>query len=131
MKKTNEVKAEEFIGEFATVDLSRFKDKTFAVMVSTGDRDSCKALTSTLHGPYGFSEMVEEVATMWKREQHHAKVFILSKEQKDDVFFLDQNTVDYIEAKWDDILIEGMLEGFDKEFDYEATALTEKEEIKK
>jgi hypothetical protein len=110
---------EDFIGEFEVMDLSSLKDSMFVVAVSNGDRNKCKFLASTVHGPYTFFEMCEEVGMMFKEHQHHAKVTILSKDSTKAPKFLDENTIDYIEAKYVDIVTEGMLDGvFDETKEY-------------
>ena len=111
------VKKENFLAEAEVMDLSKIKGKTFAVAVSTGPVDGVKYLCTTLHGPFGFTEMVQEVGEMWMIHQHHAKVILMSKKQEEKVEYLDANTVDYIECHYNDIIVEEMLGGaFDKEF---------------
>ena len=44
--------------------------------------------------------MVEAVGAMWEREQHHAKVFLLTKSFEEAPAFLDEGTIDYLEANW-------------------------------
>lgn len=93
-----------------TMDFSSIQDKQFIVAVHTGDRNKAKLLASTIHGPYDFYEMVEHAGSMYATEQHHAKVFILEKDPKKAPIFLDEGTIDYIEANWQDILTTGLLE---------------------
>lgn len=110
---------DDFIGELETMDLSALKGETYLVAVSTGDRNKTKFLPSTIRGPFTFEEMCETVGVMWKEHQHHAKVVILSKDLAEALKTLDENTVDYIEAHFQDIITESMLDGvFDeiKEF---------------
>lgn len=108
--------SENFIAECEVMDLSAIKDKMFLVAVSTGDRNKSKFLSSTIHGPYDFPEMVQEVGTMWAEFQHHAKVVILEKDRNKRLKTLDENTIDYIEAHYVDIAAEAMLDGlFDSE----------------
>lgn len=92
------------------MDFSAVQDKSFIVAVHTGDRNKAKLLASTIHGPYDFYEMVEQVGSMYATEQHHAKVFVLEKDVKKAPIFLDEGTIDYIEANWQDILTTGLLE---------------------
>jgi hypothetical protein len=47
---------------------------------------------------------------MWEREQHHAMVYVLTKDFDKSSSFLDEGTIDYIEAKWEDIVASGILE---------------------
>lgn len=123
------VKKENFLAEAEVMDLSKIKDKAFAVAVSTGDPDGVKYLCTTLHGPFGFTEMLQEVGEMWVNHQHHAKVILMSKKQDEKIVYLDANTVDYIECHYSDIIVEEMLGGaFDnKEFTCQAGLVTEEE----
>jgi len=113
---------ETFIGEFENMDLSKIKDLMFMVAISTGDPSKCKYIPESLHGPYGFYEMVEEVDNMWKKYQHHAKVLVTSKSMGKPPEFLNECTVDYIEANAQDIIVEGMLGGDDLKKDYTCQA---------
>ena len=114
---------ENFLADAEVMELSELKDKLFIVAVSQGDRNRCKFLSSTVHGPYTFYEMCEEVGTTWANFQHHSKVTILSKDSKRTPKFLDENTVDFIEAKYIDIITEGMLDGiFDADKEYTCKA---------
>lgn len=99
-----------FVAEFANMNLDPLRDKTFFVAVNTGERDKCKLLSSTLRGPYEFLEMVEEVGFMWEQEQHHAKVVVATKDRTKPVQFLDMKTTDYIECHYTNIIAEGILE---------------------
>lgn len=110
---------EDFVGELEQMDLSELKDKTFLVAVSNGDRNKSKFVSTTVRGPYSFAEMCEEVGTMWANEQHHAKVIIPERDRNKPIKTLDENTVDYIECHYLDIITEAMLEGMlsdDKEY---------------
>lgn len=110
---------DDFLGEFEVMDLTELKDKTFLVAVSTGNRNKGRFLSTTIRGPYDFTEMCEEVGLMWEEQQHHAKVVITTRKRTDPIKTLDENTIDYIEAHYADIITESMLEGvFDdqKEF---------------
>lgn len=115
-----------FIAEFEKMDLSALQDKTYMVAVSTSDRDGPKLLGSTVHGPYNFHEMVEEVGVMWSNHQHHAKVFVLEKARSERAVILDRNTVDYLEAHYEDILLKGLLAGAfdDEEYTCKANTIT-------
>jgi len=93
-----------------TMDFSSLEDKTFIVAVNTGDRNKPKLLASTIRGPFDFFEMVEAVGSMYEREQHHGKVYILEKSFDNPTSFLDEGTIDYIEANWQDIIATGILE---------------------
>lgn len=82
----------------------------FLVAVSTGSRNKPLLLASTMRGPFDFYEMVEAVGCMWERETHHAKVYKLTKDFDAASSFLDEGTIDYIEANWEDIVATGILE---------------------
>lgn len=92
------------------MDFSSLMGRQFIVGVHTGDRNKCKLLASTIRGPYDFYEMVEAAGYMYAKEQHHAKVIILEKDATKPTTFLDEGTIDYIEANWQDILTTGLLE---------------------
>jgi hypothetical protein len=114
---------DDFIGEFETMDISALKNKDYMVAVSSGDRNGVKFLCSTLSGPYSFEEMCEQVGTMWREHQHHAKVILCKKDMAAKQNLLDQNTVDYIEANFQDIITEAMLDGvFDEDKEYTCRA---------
>ena len=107
----------EFLAEAEVMDLTPIKGKTYAVTVGTGDPNKVKFLCSTIHGPYDFTEMCQEVGEMWVQHQHHAKVIIMEKDPKSKVLLLDANTIDYIEAHYQDIIFEETLSTFEaKEF---------------
>lgn len=114
---------DDFVGELETMDLTELKDKQYMVAVNQGDRSKGKFLCSTIRGPYTFEEMCESVGVMWKEEQHHAKVILCQKDRSAAPKVLDENTVDYIEAHFQDIITESMLDGvFDEVKDYTCRA---------
>ena len=116
----------EFLAEVEVMDLGPIKGKTYVVAVGTGDPNKVKFLCSTIHGPYDFTEMCQEVGDMWVQHQHHAKVIIMEKDPKSRVLLLDANTIDYIEAHYIDIIMEETLAGFqDKEFTCSAGTIEE------
>jgi hypothetical protein len=115
-------KGEDFIGEFENMDLSNLQDKTFFVGVNSGDREKGQMLSTTIKGPYNFYEMIEEVGIMWKEHLHHAKVYFASKDRTEKNKFVDRNTVDYIEANWENILTDGLLAGIFDEEEYTCQA---------
>ena len=80
--------------------------------------------------PLDFFEMVEAGANIWQTEQLHAKAFVLKKEPNKVLELLDQCTIDFIEAKYLDILAEMLFEG-DKEFTCQAKLLEVKDESPK
>lgn len=114
---------DDFIGELETMDLSSLKSQSFMVSVNQGDRNGVKYLCTAQRGPFTFEEMCEAVGVMWKEEQHHAKATVCEKDFKAKLKFLDQNTIDYIEAHFQDIITESMLEGvFDDDKEYTCRA---------
>ena len=92
------------------MDFSNLHDEQFACMVSTGDRNDCKALCSTIHGPYSFFDMVSIVGKTWAEHQHHMKPFILNTKLREKAQWLDQGTVDYIEANYQQMILVGVFE---------------------
>jgi hypothetical protein len=63
--------------------------------------------------------MVEQIGVTWQEHQHHAKAMILEKDMKVRPKFIDENTADYIECHYSDIIVEEMLNGVfdeDKQF---------------
>jgi hypothetical protein len=104
--------SEDFCAELVegTMDFSSLIDKQFIVAVNTGPRNKPAILASTMRGPFEFYEMVEAVGCMWEREQHHAKVYVLTKDFSKSSSFLDEGTIDYIESRWEDIVASGILE---------------------
>ena len=123
------VKKDNFLAEIEVMDLSGIKDNLFLVAVATGDPDGVKFLCSTIHGPYDFTTMVQEVGDMWNTHQHHAKVIMCEKDPQKQTKMLDGNTVDYIECHATDIITEAMLGGAfdDKEFTCQAGIVIEEE----
>jgi hypothetical protein len=99
------------------------RDKQFLVAVNQGDRSGVKFLCSTIRGPYSFEEMCEAIGVMWKIHQHHGKAIILQKDAAAAPKYLDENTIDYIEANFEDIITESMLNGvFDDDKEYTCRA---------
>ena len=114
---------EDFIAEFEVMNLEPLKNKTFMVAVSRESRSKGKYICTTAHGPYDFYEMCEEVGTMWREHQHHPKVYVLQKDRAARAQYLDENTTDYVEANYLDLITEGLLEGvFDGEKKYTCIA---------
>lgn len=114
---------DDFVGELETMDLGELKDKQFMVGVSNGDRSGVTFVCSTIRGPYTFEEMCENVGCMWANEQHHAKAIVCQKDPGAKPKYLDENTIDYIEAHFQDIITESMLDGvFDEQKDYTCRA---------
>lgn len=114
---------DDFVGELETMDLSELKSKQFMVSVSNGDRNGVTFVCSTIRGPYSFEEMCESVGNMWTNEQHHAKAIICQKDPSAKPLYLGQNTIDYIEAHFQDIITESLLDGvFDEQKEYTCRA---------
>ena len=105
------IKDENFIGEFETMNLDKIKDKTFMVAVATGDPEKAQYLPGTLHGPYDYGEMLDEVGQMYVEFQHHAKVLICEKDRTKRMEFLDGNTIDYIEANFENLIMSEIMDG--------------------
>ncbi len=103
---------EDFCAELygGSMNFSKLYDEKFIVAVNTGDRNKQKLLASTIRGPFDFYEMTEAVGAMWQREQHHAKVYLLTQDFEEAPAFLDEGTIDYLEANWQDIVATGVLE---------------------
>ena len=113
---------ETFLGEFEIMDLSELKDKLFLVAISSGDPAKLKYIPESIHGVFGFYEMVDRVHAMWKIHLHHAKVIIPSKTMNEPPRFLDECTIDYIESQGPSIITEGMLGGEDLVSDFTCKA---------
>lgn len=100
-----------FIGECEQMNLDDLRDKMFGVAVGLGKRSDKKFLCASLRAPLDFFQMVEAVANVYQSEQMHARAFILSSKQEVPLRFLDECTIDFIEATYQDIIIDGMLAG--------------------
>lgn len=109
------ISSEDFNPLTEHMDLSKIHDKAFTVAVSTGPRDQGKFLCTTMHGPYSFDEMVQEVSRMWVEDQNNSKVYVLEKDSRKPCKWLDVNTTEYIQFRAADILLERMLQTFDDE----------------
>jgi hypothetical protein len=116
-----------FIGEFETMDLSSIKDKVFHVALGSGYRSVGKFMCGTIRGPFTFHEMVEVAANMYQEHMIHPKVMIIPKSLEEEIEYLDEETIDYIEAKYQDILTDSWLEGAfdDKKFTCTAGTFTD------
>jgi len=122
---------ETFIGEFAEMDLAELKDKVFLVALSTGDRAKPKFISESVCGPLDFHEMVEIVANVHIDQQLHAKAMIPSKKFGEKPQVLDACTIDYIEAKYAEILMEALLTGeLEKKYTCKAGFVNYEEEKK-
>jgi aspartokinase-like uncharacterized kinase len=112
--------ADDFNPHTEVMDISKLKDKTFIVGISSGDRDKVGIVSTTIRGPYNFLEMLDAVSHMWNSRMDHAKVIVLNKEVKTKTEWLDAKTVDYIIEKAADIALEEVLLSDDKEYTCEA-----------
>lgn len=108
---TLEEEDKEFVGEFEVMDLEPIRDNNFMVAISNGDRGKGKFICTSLHGPYDFYSMLEEVGNMWENNQHHAKVYICQADRTKAAKYLCKNTIDYIEAHYADLLTESLIDG--------------------
>lgn len=123
------VKGENFLAEAEVMDLSSLYNETFLVAVNTGERNKSRFVSTTVRGPYTFIEMVQDVGDMWREEQHHAKVVVANKDRATANKTLDENTVDYIETHYIDIVTEAMLEGLlDKDYTCRAGLVEDNDE---
>ena len=116
-----------FVPHAETMDLRPLYDKLFIVAVSTGARDDGRLLAKTIHGPYEFDEMIGEVNRMWAEEQNNAKVYILEKNPKIKSRWLDSNTIDYIQIRCADIIVDKILSK-DQEYTCEVGLLDKEKE---
>lgn len=98
-------------GEFEEMDLRELHDEMFMVAVGKGYRDQNQYLCNTLCGPLDFYTMVETVGMIWEQEQVHARVMIPHKQYGKPPVSLDENTIDFIEARHQDIIMDGVLDG--------------------
>lgn len=121
----------EFIAEFEKMDLSELVDKIFCVAQSQGAREDHAFLCSTLRGPMNFFEMVEDVGTMWSKGSVHSHVLVMQADRDKPQEWLDENTIDYIEAHYADILLESMITGelSDEEYTCAAKILSDVKEL--
>lgn len=101
--------AETFIGEHEEMYLGDLADKVFLVALNQGERDHISFLCGTLRGPFDFYGMVETVATIWSEYNVHAHVIIGHQDLKKPPQLLDECTIDYIEANYDTILMDGLV----------------------
>ncbi len=115
------------LGEFEEMDLSDLKDKVFMVAINRGPRNKHNYLCASLTGPFNFYEMIEQTIRIYRERQVHAKVMICGKEIGVAPQMLDENTVDFIEARGDEIVMDGMLGGTlmsQKEYTCKASFIT-------
>jgi len=98
-------------GEFEEMDLTELHDKIFLVAISTGDRNKKKYIPESICGPFNFYEMAEKVGECYTEQQLHAKAMIPSKTFGVGPVILNENTIDFIEARFMDIITDGLLGG--------------------
>ena len=99
------------LGEFEEMDLRELHDQVFMVAVNSGPREENSFMCSTLCGPMGFYEMCETVGFIFEKQMIHSKVMICEKEFGKPPKVLDESTIDFIEARYQDIVIDGALGG--------------------
>jgi len=114
-----------FIPQAETMDLRDLHDKIFIAAVSTGPRSDGMMMAKTVHGPFNFEEMVGEVGRMWAEDQNNAKVYILEKNFKVKSKWLDENTIDYIQCHYADIVLDRLLSSDDKVYTCKAKIVNE------
>jgi len=121
---------ETFIGAHEEVDLSLLKDKTFMVAQASGDPKGPKYVCSTIRGPYNFYGMAEEVGLMWENFQVHAKAIMVSENRADPISWVDECSIDFIEANFGNIMMEEILMGDVPEVEYthQARIISENDE---
>ena len=114
---------ETFVGELEKMDIDALRDKQFMVAISTGPREKCNFICNTMRGPFDFYEMCEHVSRTYEVQQLHAKAIVVNSDFNVPFEFLDECTIDYIEANAGDIVVEGLLNGaFDPSEDYTCKA---------
>jgi hypothetical protein len=116
-----------FVPQIESMDLRSLYDQIFIVAISTGARDDGRLLAKTIHGPYSFDEMVGEVGRMWNDSQDNAKVYVLEKDHKKKSKWLDAKTIDYIQAKYVDIIMERLIGSEDRSYTVEAGVVEDRE----
>jgi hypothetical protein len=107
------------VGEFEEMDLKDLYDKQFMIALNSGPRGENKFICNTLCGPFDFYKMCETVGWIYEEQMIHAKVMICFNEFGKPPQVLDENTIDFIEAKYQNIIMDALLGGelFDeKEF---------------
>lgn len=102
---------ETFLGENEEMDLSPLHGKVFGVAVSNGVRDGTRFVSSTLLAPLDFYEMIEAVGNIFTKHMIHAKVMILNKNPTQKMKYLDECTIDFIEARHGDLMMDALLSG--------------------
>lgn len=112
-----------FVGEFENMDLSELRDQEFMVAINSGRRESHMFVQNTIRGPLTFIEMVERVGKIFRDQQLHAFVMLTQKDDTKELEWLDECTVDFIEAKTDEIITAEWIGGsLDEESPYTCQA---------
>lgn len=102
---------ENFVGDFEEMNLAELQGHMYGVAIGLGSRDSTRFVCESLMAPLDFWRMIEAVGTIYKEQQIHAKAFILKSGLSDKMNYLDEFTIDFIEARYLDLLAEGLLNG--------------------
>jgi hypothetical protein len=97
------------IAAFENMDLTELKDKTFLMSIKTNKSDDVPYVSKLIKGPFYFYEMVEMCGQIWENQNRHPFVIIASKEFSEKIQFLDDDTIDYLETRWKDIVTDGFL----------------------
>ncbi len=100
---------DDFIPEIERMDLEKLKDKTFLVAMSSGNRDESDYLPSSIRGPFSFYDMCEYAGKMWRERQAHSKIITTSTVLETPNDFLDAKTTDYIESRFEDIILDAII----------------------
>ena len=108
---------DDFVGEFEEMNLEELKDKQFLLAVGTGDPTKSQVLGSTISGPFNFIDMVNHVGELFAQNTYTAKVFLAKNNPLSGSTMLDPCVIDFIQAKYEDILFDAVLDGtIDKEY---------------
>ena len=99
----------DFIGELETMDMTELLDKTFIVFQRSVDSRIDSIAASTASGPYTFLEMVETVGLFYKSYVAHLTVGVVTKNVTEPMLVLSDETIDYIEANYLDIIAQHSL----------------------
>ena len=104
-------KQDSFVAEFhkGEMSLEKIKDLTFICSINKGDRNKPHFLCSQVRGPFDFYEMVNFIGETYKDFMVHGKAVSLTKTFEEQPLVLDAGTIDYIEAHYKDIIMDGIL----------------------
>lgn len=92
------------VGELENMDLRELYDLQFIVAVNRGPTDSFDYMENTIAGPFSFIDMVSAVGLFYKKNMMHLAVIIPAQSMGELPKALDGNTIDFIEARYADIL---------------------------